>query len=153
MDILELKVPPVVVVLVTAGLMWLVAWAVPASGYLFPARNLVAMCLAITGGVTSAVGVVSFRQARTTVNPMKPEASSSLVTTGIYKLTRNPMYLGFVLVLLGWAVLLSKLLAFLFLPAFILYMNRFQIVPEERALATLFGQAFSAYKARVRRWL
>jgi protein-S-isoprenylcysteine O-methyltransferase Ste14 len=153
MHILELKVPPVAVVLVTAALMWLVAWTVPAFGILFPARILVAICLAITGVVTSAVGVISFRQARTTVNPMKPEASSSLVTNGIYKLTRNPMYLGFALGLLGWTVFLSKFLAFLFLPAFILYMNRFQIVPEERALATLFGQAFSAYRETTRRWL
>jgi protein-S-isoprenylcysteine O-methyltransferase Ste14 len=153
MQILELKVPPVAVVLVTAGLMWLVAWAVPASGFLFPASDIVAMCLAIAGVVTSALGVISFRRARTTVNPMKPEASSSLVTTGIYKLTRNPMYLGFFLVLLGWAVFLSNILALLCLPPFVLYMNRFQIVPEERALAMLFGQAYAAYKARVRRWL
>ena len=76
-----------------------------------------------------------------------------LVATGLYAYTRNPMYLGFLLVLLGWAVFLSSILAFLFLPAFIVYMNHFQIEPEERALATLFGQAFAAYKARARRWL
>lgn len=153
MHVLELKVPPVAVALATASLMWLVAWAVPALGFLFPFRDLVAMSLALAGAVTSALGVISFRRARTTVNPMKPESSSSLVASGIYKLTRNPMYLGFLLVLLGWAVFLSGILAFLFLPAFILYMNHFQIEPEERALATLFGQAFAAYKARARRWL
>ena len=153
MHVLELKVPPVAVVLVTAGFMWLVAWAVPALGFRSPARDLVAMSFALAGAVTSALGVVSFRRARTTVNPMKPELASSLVTSGIYKLTRNPMYLGFLLVLLGWAVFLSSLPAFLFLPAFILYMNHFQIEPEERALATLFGQEFTAYKARARRWL
>jgi protein-S-isoprenylcysteine O-methyltransferase Ste14 len=153
MHVLELKVPPVAVVLVTAGFMWLVAWAVPALGFQFPARGLVAMSLALAGAVTSALGVFSFRRAGTTVNPMKPETSSSLVTSGIYKLTRNPMYLGFLLILLGWTVFLSSILAFLFLPAFIVYMNHFQIEPEERALATLFGQAFAAYKARARRWL
>lgn len=153
MHVLELKVPPVAVVLVTAGFMWLVAWALPALGFRFPARDLVALSLALAGAVTSALGVISFRRAGTTVNPMKPESSSSLVTSGIYRLTRNPMYLGFLLVLLGWAVFLSSLPAFLFLPAFILYMNRFQIEPEERALATLFGEAFAAYKARARRWL
>jgi len=153
MHVLELKIPPVAVVLAAAALMWLVAWAVPAFKFQLPARDLVAMSFALAGAVTSALGVVSFRRARTTVNPMKPELSSSLVTSGIYKLTRNPMYLGFLLVLLGWAVFLSSVLAFLFLPAFILYMNRFQIDPEERALATLFGQEFTAYKARARRWL
>lgn len=153
MHVLELKVPPVAVVLVTAGFMWLAAWAVPALEFRFPARDLVAVSLALAGAVTSALGVISFRRAGTTVNPMKPESSSSLVTSGIYRLTRNPMYLGFLLVLLGWAVFLSSILAFLFLPAFIVYMNHFQIEPEERALATLFGEAFAAYKARARRWL
>ena len=153
MHVLELKVPPVAVVLVTAGCMWLVAWAVPALGFRFPARDLVAMSLALAGAVTSALGVISFRRAGTTVNPMKPESSSSLVTSGIYKLTRNTMYLGSILVLLGWSVYLSSLPAFLFLPAFIVYMNHFQIEPEERALAALFGQEFTAYKVRARRWL
>jgi len=153
MHVLELKVPPVAVVLVTAAFMWLAAWAIPAFGFRSPARDLVAVSLALAGAVTSALGVISFRRARTTVNPMKPESSSSLVTSGIYRLTRNPMYLGFLLVLLGWAVFLSSILAFLFLPAFIVYMNHFQIEPEERALATLFGEAFAAYKARARRWL
>ena len=153
MHVLELKIPPVAVVLAAAALMWLVAWAVPAFKFQLPARDLVAMSFALAGAVTSALGVVSFRRARTTVNPMKPELSSSLVASGIYGLTRNPMYLGFLLVLLGWAVFLSSVLAFLFLPAFILYMNRFQIDPEERALAALFGQEFTAYKARARRWL
>ena len=68
-------------------------------------------------------------------------------------MTRNPMYLGFLLVLLGWAIYLSNVLAFLLLPAFILYMNRFQIYPEEKALASLFGEEFASYKSRVRRWL
>jgi len=153
MPVLELKIPPVAVVLATAALMWLVAWAVPEPGFVFPARDYVAIGFAVAGVVTSALGVVSFRRAGTTTNPMKPESSSSLVASGIYKLTRNPMYLGFLLALLGWAIFLSNIPAFLFLPAFILYMNRFQIEPEERALAALFGQAFAAYKASVHRWL
>jgi protein-S-isoprenylcysteine O-methyltransferase Ste14 len=75
------------------------------------------------------------------------------VRSGVYSFTRNPMYLGFLLVLVGWATFLSNALAFLILPAFILYMNRFQIEPEERALASLFAEEFVAYKSRVRRWL
>ena len=84
---------------------------------------------------------------------MKPDASSSLVVSGVYARSRNPMYLGFLLVLVGWAVFLSNVLGFLLLPAFIFYMNRFQIEPEERALRSLFGQAFVTYKSRVRKWL
>lgn len=153
MHVLELKVPPPAVALLTAALMWLCAWAIPAFGFLFPARDLYAVGLAVAGAVTDVLGIVSFARARTTVNPMKPASSSSLVVSGLYTLTRNPMYLGLVLILLGWAMHLSNVLAFLLLPAFILYMNRFQIRPEERALAALFGQAFAAYKSRVRRWL
>jgi protein-S-isoprenylcysteine O-methyltransferase Ste14 len=153
MRVLELKVPPVAVVLFMGALMWLVAWAVPAFGFVFPARNLFAVSLGVTGAVATILGVVTFRRARTTVNPMKPDTSSSLVLSGIYTLSRNPMYLGFLLVLGGWAIFLSNALAFLLLPAFIFYMNRFQIEPEERALTSLFGQEFVAYKSRVRKWL
>jgi protein-S-isoprenylcysteine O-methyltransferase Ste14 len=153
MHVLELKVPPAAVVLLTAAFMWVCAWAVPAFGFRFPASDFYAVGLAVAGAVTSVLGIVSFARARTTINPMKPESSSSLVVSGIYKLTRNPMYLGSLLVLAGWGIHLSNVLAFLLLPPFILYMNRFQIGPEERALAALFGQEFAAYKSRVRRWL
>jgi protein-S-isoprenylcysteine O-methyltransferase Ste14 len=153
MHVLELKVPPPAVAILTAALMWVCAWAVPAFGFVFPARDLYAIGFAVAGAVTDVVGIVSFMRARTTINPMKPASSSSLVVSGLYKLTRNPMYLGLLLLLLGWAIHLSNALAFLLLPAFILYMNRFQIGPEERELAALFGQEFAAYKSRVRRWL
>ena len=97
--------------------------------------------------------VLSFRRAHTTVNPMQPSSASSLVTSGIYRYTRNPMYLGMLFVLVGWALYLANVLVFLFLPAFILYMNRFQIEPEERAMTALFGQEFLEYASRVRRWI
>jgi protein-S-isoprenylcysteine O-methyltransferase Ste14 len=153
MHVLELKVPPVAVVLFMAALMWLVARAAPVFEIALPARGFLAVGLAVTGIVVSLSGVVSFRRAKTTVNPMKPDSSSSLVSSGVYALTRNPMYLGFLLVLAGWAVFLSNVLGFLLLPVFVFYMNRFQIEPEEKALAILFGPAFNAYQSRVRRWL
>ena len=153
MRFLELKVPPLALVLFMAALMWLVTWAMPAFSVMFPGRYPVSVSVAIAGAVISGLAVVSFRRARTTVNPMRPDSSSSLVVSGIYALTRNPMYLGFLLVLLGWAMFLSNVLAFLLVPAFIFYMNRFQIEPEERALVTLFGEEFVSYMSRVRRWL
>ena len=76
-----------------------------------------------------------------------------MVTWGVYALSRNPMYLGGLIMLLGWAVFLSNALAFLLLPGYVLYINRFQIAPEERALTALFGQQYAAYQVRVRRWL
>lgn len=150
---LELKIPPLVLGLFTAALMWLVARAMPGLGFRIPAHFPLSVMVAAAGAVIIAMGIVSFRQAGTTVNPMKPESSSSLVRTGMYAFTRNPMYLGFLLVLLAWAIYLSNALAFLFLPAFVFYMNRFQIEPEERALASLFGQEFVVYRSCVRRWL
>jgi protein-S-isoprenylcysteine O-methyltransferase Ste14 len=153
MHVLELKVPPVAVVLLMAALMWLVARAAPAFELALPARGFLAVGLAVAGIVASLSGVVSFWRAKTTVNPMKPDSSSSLVSSGVYALTRNPMYLGFLLILAGWVVFLSNVLGFLLLPVFVFYMNRFQIEPEEKALAILFGPAFLAYKSRVRRWL
>src|SRR5678809_532732 len=132
MRVLELKVPPAAVVVVSAALMWLASWILPSFGFGFPARGLFVVSFAGAGLVTSALGVVSFRRARTTINPTRPGSSTCLVRSGVYTFTRNPMYLGFLLVLIGWAIFLSNSLAFLLLPAFILYMNRFQIEPEER---------------------
>jgi protein-S-isoprenylcysteine O-methyltransferase Ste14 len=101
----------------------------------------------------SVAGVRSFRRAQTTLNPTKPQEASSLVTTGIYRVTRNPMYLGLSLVLLAWTVFLSSAWALLGVAAFVLYINRLQIAPEERALSQLFGSEYTAYQAKVRRWL
>jgi len=150
---LELKIPPVVVVLCTASLMWVVARFLPVGEVQLPARIFFAMTCASVGAVTSGLGVIAFRRARTTVNPTKPGATSSLVRSGVYSLTRNPMYLGFLLILCGWAIFLSNVLVFLFLPIFIFYMNHFQIQAEERALIERFGEMFTEYAARVRRWI
>ena len=153
MQNLELKIPPVAVMLLAGGGMWLVARAAPASEFLFPARFVSAMGVVIIGIAIACMGLWSFSRARTTVNPMKPDASSTLVVSGIYRLTRNPMYLGILLLLIGWGIFLSNLLALLVLPGFVLYMNRFQIEPEERALTRLFGEAFLTYRNQVRRWI
>jgi protein-S-isoprenylcysteine O-methyltransferase Ste14 len=107
---------------------------------------LLGLCIALSG-------VVAFRRAGTTINPMKPGSSSSLVEAGIYSVTRNPMYLGVLLLLLAWAIYLANVLTVLFLPGFVWYMGRYQIEPEERALTALFGPEFTAYAARVRRWM
>jgi protein-S-isoprenylcysteine O-methyltransferase Ste14 len=151
--VLELKIPPAVLVALTGALMWLGSAATSATALVIPGRRLGAAILMLTGVIIAGLGVASCRRAKTTVNPMKPGSASVLVDGGIYRRTRNPMYLGFFVVLLGWAVFLSNLVAFLLLPAFIFYMNRFQIEPEEKALVALFGQTFTAYKTRVRRWL
>jgi protein-S-isoprenylcysteine O-methyltransferase Ste14 len=153
MKYVDLKIPPVAVVLCTASLMWAVARFLPVGDVQLPARIFFAIACAGAGVVTSGLGVMAFRRARTTVNPTKPGATSALVHSGVYSLTRNPMYLGFLLILCGWAILLCNAFVFPFLPMFILYLNRFQIQPEERALTKNFRAVFPGYTARVRRWI
>ncbi|MBA4419180.1 MAG: isoprenylcysteine carboxylmethyltransferase family protein [Syntrophus sp. (in: bacteria)] len=153
MNRLELKIPPVVVFLIFALVMQLVSSQIPAFNFYFSLRLPVAMILSLIGGIWAVPGIVSFIKSHTTVSPTKPESTSMLVTRGVYRLSRNPMYLGLLFVLAAWAVWLSNLFAFIFLPAFVLYMNRFQILPEERALQAKFGSGFNAYTMKVRRWL
>ena len=118
----------------------------------FGVRVGAALALVVIGLSISISGIVSFRRAKTTINPSKPSAASSLVTSGVYRYTRNPMYLGLSVTLMGWAVFLSNPLALLAVPLFVLYVNRFQINPEERVLSSLFGAEYAAYKEKVRRW-
>jgi len=150
---LELKVPPLALVVVVAALMWGASYGTPKLDFSLPAKSFLSASLVLLGVVTCLSGVVSFRRVKTTVNPTKPDATTSLVVSGIYKYTRNPMYVGFVLVLLGWAAFLSNLAALALVPVFIVYMNRFQIQPEERVLSSLFPHEYPTYRAKVRRWV
>ena len=153
MQALELKIPPPAVAVLLAGAMWGISLVAPLlEGPAF-IRVAAAVTIALAGGGFSLAGVISFRRARTTVNPMKPETTSSLVCSGIYGVTRNPMYVGLLLVLVAWAVFLSSAWTLPGPLAFVLYINRFQIAPEERVLSAMFGTGYSAYKSRVRRWL
>ncbi|MSP74529.1 MAG: isoprenylcysteine carboxylmethyltransferase family protein [Rhodospirillaceae bacterium] len=153
MKTLELKIPPPVVALLLAIAMWLAATVLSSLAFTLPARLAIALAAAALGVAISTAGTVSFWRARTTVNPTRPDATSSLVATGIYRLTRNPMYLGLLLVLAGWAIYLSNAVTFVGPLLFLLYINRFQILPEERALAAKFGVAFDDYRRRTRRWI
>lgn len=150
---LALKVPPVVVVIAFAIFMWLVAHWFPQMHISISYKWVVFLAFVALGGLFSVLGVISFRRAKTTVNPTTPNAASSLVTTGVYKYTRNPMYVGLWLVLFGGGLYLENVLSLLSSLLFIWYMNQFQIKPEERVLATIFGADFVSYKKKVRRWL
>ena len=150
---LELKIPPVLVWLVAAGAMLGASYSAPSLSFMLPGSGSIAVALVALGLALAAAGVVAFRRSRTTVNPLTPGASSSVVTDGVYRVSRNPMYLGFLLALAGWAVYLSNAGAAVLLPAFVVYMTRFQIKPEERALLAKFGSEFAQYMSRVRRWI
>lgn len=153
MKALELKIPPPVIALLLAVSMWFARRYAPSLGLAIPWRTPLAIGLVILGIALALAGVLAFRKAKTTVNPLKPEATSAVVATGIYRFTRNPMYLGMLVVLVGWAVFLANGISFLLLPLFVLYMDRFQIGPEERVLSGHFGSEFDNYMKSVRRWL
>ncbi len=153
MQWLELRVPPLLVWLGVAGLMAGVAYAAPGLAFTLAGRGTIALALAALGAGVALAGVIAFRAQGTTVNPLSPGASSALVSTGVYRFSRNPMYLGFLLALAGWAVYLGNAGAALLLPGFVAYLTRFQIEPEERALRERFGAEFVRYVSSVRRWV
>ena len=150
---LEVKVPPPAVALLFGLLMWLASLVVAPVAVPFAARMGVAVVLASVGLTFGVAAMRSFLREKTTMNPIKPSAASSLVTGGVFRFTRNPMFLSLLLYLLAWAAYLSNWLALLFVPVFVLYINELQIKPEERALSALFGAEYTSYKTRVRRWL
>lgn len=150
---LELKIPPPLVVVIVGVAMWFAAGVGPSVHWPLSLRISGFVIIALVGGATAAAGDLAFKRARTTINPIRPEKATALVTAGIYRFTRNPMYLGLALVLLGWAAFVGSLLALAGPIAFVLYIDRFQIAPEERVLLAKFGSAYAEYKARVRRWL
>ena len=150
---LETRVPPPVVMLLAAVLIWALRRAFPDMGVFIPGRRAIYWTLLALGLLVAAAGVVSFRRARTTVNPMKPDTASALVTGGVYRITRNPMYLGDVLILAAVAVFFSNPLGIAGILLFVFWMNALQIPAEERALRARFGEAFEAYCSRVRRWI
>jgi protein-S-isoprenylcysteine O-methyltransferase Ste14 len=153
MNSLETRVPPPLAGLIIGALTWLASAALGPVAVPFPIRLTAAIALVLLGfGITYA-GVRAVSRAKTTLNPTKPETASALVTSGIYRFTRNPMYLGMATWLLAWSAWLGTPVGLLGAPLFMLYMNRFQIGPEERALSKLFGAEFAAYLVRVRRWL
>jgi protein-S-isoprenylcysteine O-methyltransferase Ste14 len=131
--------------------MWWVSTAVTAWTFKIP--QSVSLVLFALGAVVSVLGVVEFKKAQTTINPLTPQESTSLVMGGIYRLSRNPMYVGLCLVLLGWAFWLANGLSFLILPLFVVLIDRLQIVPEERHLQEKFGEEFADYTTKVRRWI
>jgi protein-S-isoprenylcysteine O-methyltransferase Ste14 len=147
------RIPPVLLTAVFGVLMWLVSTLTPSVDIPLPARAIVAVSLAAAGLAVTTLAVKGFREQRTSVNPLDLSRTSAVVTTGIYRLSRNPMYLAMLLGLLALGCLLSNPvsmgIAVLFVPA----ITRLQIIPEERALSRRFGTAYATYCTTVRRWI
>ncbi len=153
MHSLKLKIPPIIVVLIIGLLMYSLNFLSLSLSLKLPYTGLLTITILICACAFILAGGYYFKKAKTTVNPMQPNQTSSLVDSGIYNYSRNPMYVGFYLFLLAWAVFLNNAFALLLSFGFILYMNHFQIKPEEQALESLFAQDYLTYKQKVRRWL
>jgi protein-S-isoprenylcysteine O-methyltransferase Ste14 len=153
MKSLEHKIPPPVLTVVIALAMWgssKLQSPIPIEPRLKLALTALVGLFALTFALS---GVLSFRRAKTTINPVQIDQASRVVSTGIYRITRNPMYVGLTGLLTAWAVHLAVPLAFLGPAVFALFTHRFQILPEERAMEARFEREYLEYKKRVRRWL
>lgn len=153
MDRLELKVPPVVVFALALAGMWWSAALLPSIAFEVPLRIALVMICVVLAGYIGISGVLEFRRHQTTVNPHTPNNASTVVQTGIFKYTRNPMYLGLVVLLIGAMIYWQNVALLWAVVAFITYLNRFQISPEERILSEKYGSQYTSYVAKVRRWI
>lgn len=150
---LALQVPPIVVLTIFVIVMWYVALLVPFLT-LEPGLHIsVSVLVAFLGLFLIFISSITFHRCGTTLNPLKPQLASTLVTSGPYRYSRNPIYIGMVLILAGWGVYLQNLASLFCVLVFVLYINRFQIFPEEESLAQKFGVEFEIYKSSVNRWL
>ena len=150
---LENKVPPPALVIPVAAGMWLATnyWrALPMNPVLHLVLTAVVGVFALTFGLS---GIFAFRRAQTTIDPVHIGQASRVVSIGIYRLSRNPMYVGLTGLLTMFAVHLAVPLALLGPITFALFIHFFQILPEERAMEKKFGHEYLDYKKRVRRWL
>jgi protein-S-isoprenylcysteine O-methyltransferase Ste14 len=150
---LDLKVPPLAVCATALVAIVAFGYFVPSANQPFPGHRLAAISLVLAGVTVAVTAILQFRRVRTTVNPMRPSRTASIVATGVFSWSRNPMYLGMAMCLLGVSAWFSTVLGYALVPLFCVYITEFQIKPEERALMVRFGAEYSAYAATVRRWI
>lgn len=150
---LQLKIPPPVYLLAFALLMWLAHHYLPLAQWLETPWKHGGIVLIVVALLADFWSLGLFFRARTTFNPIHPERTRELVTSGPYHYTRNPMYVGMLIILTGWGIYLGSVTPFLLLPLFVLTLTVQQIIPEEKVLEEKFGDAYLGYKARVPRWL
>jgi len=153
MHSLEHRIPPPVLTLIVAICMGLVAHSTAALNISPMLRYVLTGIFLVGGGLIGPPAFGAFNRAGTTINPVDIEKASALVTTGVYRFTRNPMYIGLTALLLALAAFFGNAWAAFGPMFFALFITRFQIIPEERVMTAKFGQAYLDYTARVRRWL
>lgn len=149
----ETRFPPPLVMLLTAALMWCSHHWLRIADLIPTAWRLMSIVVAFSGVGIIVIAFRQFQKEKTTINPLNPSQASRIVSTGIFGLSRNPMYVGFSLLLAAWAIFLGSASPWIFVICFIAYMTRFQILPEELALEQKFGSEYLAYKRNVARWI
>lgn len=150
---LELRISPPFQMLISIVLIFATSQLLPLSTTLLEYKWQISSLFISIGLFFILAGLLSFHFVKTTGNPGKPESVSSLVTSGIYQTTRNPMYVGLIFLLLAWGAWLGSLFSVVVIVIFQQYTTRFQIIPEEKALSDLFPEQYHDYCNKVRRWL
>ncbi|VAW93857.1 Putative protein-S-isoprenylcysteine methyltransferase [hydrothermal vent metagenome] len=150
---MKLKIPPPLVGLFLGFLMWSFAKQISFGSIEFELSGMLSLIIVFAGLAIDIAAVIPFLRAKTTINPMKPNRASKLVNTGIYKYSRNPMYLGTLVLLTALTLWLGNAINVVFLGAFVWYITIFQIKPEEDVLEKLFSDEYLRYKMEVRRWI
>ena len=149
---MRLVIPPPVQGVIAAILMWAIAKFVPALNTPFNGSLNLALVVGAFGLAIEFVALFMFLQAKTTVSPLSPQKTENLVINGLYKYSRNPMYLGLAFLLIAYAIWLSNPLSTLVILGFVWWITKFQIEPEEEILREKFGNEYIEYQDRVGRW-
>ena len=150
---MKLLIPPPIQALLSAIMMCLINRYFTHANFSLNGINIFALIFLIIAVIIIILSMYKFRKIKTTISPLRPNKTSSLVKSGIYEYTRNPMYLGLLLMLFSIALFLKNFISFLIIPLFILFITKNQILPEEEALENIFGEEYKNYKKKVRRWI
>ncbi len=144
--------PPFIAAYVAIAV-WLLHRFVPLYPFSFPGQRLLAAALIFAGLMLVIQSLKGFLKADTTFDPTELDAATTLVTDGLFRYSRNPIYLGMALILAGLGLAWGTIWIIPGIPAFCAILTRTQILPEERALEKIFGGEYLDYKRRVRRWI
>jgi protein-S-isoprenylcysteine O-methyltransferase Ste14 len=150
---MKLKIPPALQVAIFATLMWIIKKVTSSTHFEFEQQKTISWVIFAIGILIEVIAIYAFRKARTTADPLNPSKASKLVIVSIYKLSRNPMYLGMLFILFSFVIRLGSLFTFPVLILYIWYITTYQVKPEEKVLAKLFGDDYSTYCKKVRRWI
>ena len=148
---MKTKIPPPIIALICIVINYLSTHLI--NPIKFPNIEIVGGVILLVGLVTAMLAIFLFKKDKTTVNPINPEETTTLVTTGIFSITRNPMYLGLFFVISSTILFFGSWFGIIILMFFVWYINKFQIIPEEEAIEKLFGDEYREYKKNVRRWI